>query len=57
MWNLPLLLHLQLAPNGLRYRRGGLARLPNIIAPNLANRAMNFGAKAPSGARFVGRRV
>ena len=40
-------------PNGLRYRRGGLAKLLNIIAPNLTNYAANLGAIAPSGARFV----
>ena len=47
----------KVAANGLRYRRGGLARLLNIIAPNLANRAANSGAIAPSGARFVRRFV
>jgi hypothetical protein len=39
--------------NGLRYRRGGRARLAYIMARNLANRAASLGAKAPSGARFV----
>ena len=42
-------------PNGLRYRRGGLASLLNIIAPNLTNCATNLGAIAPSGARCVRR--
>ena len=41
--------------NGLRYRRGELTRLLNIIAPNLANRASESWGKAPSGARFVSR--
>ena len=48
-------LSLQRQPNGERYRRGGLTRLLDIIAPNLANRAVYLGAIAPSGARFVGR--
>ena len=41
--------------NGLRYRRGGRARLADIIARNFANRAASCGAIAPSGARFVRR--
>lgn len=41
-------------PNGVRYRRGGLARLLNIIVPNFAKCAANLGAKAPSSARCVG---
>ena len=40
-------------PNGLRYRRGGRAKLAYIIARKLANCAANLGAIAPSGARFV----
>ena len=32
-------------PNGERYRRGGRAKLLNIIAPNLAKRVANLGAK------------
>ena len=43
-----------LLPNGLRYWRGGLAKLANIIAPNFAKCAANLGAIAPSGARGVG---
>ena len=39
--------------NGLRYRRGGRARLAYIIARKLANRAANSWGVAPSGARFV----
>jgi hypothetical protein len=41
------------APNGLRYRRGGRARLADIMARNLATCAAHFGAIAPSGARCV----
>ena len=41
--------------NGLRYRRGGLAKLSKYYRANLANRAANLGAIAPSGARFVRR--
>jgi len=35
---------LEVLANGLRYRRGGLARLADIIAQKFANRAANSGA-------------
>jgi len=40
--------------NGMRFRRGGFTRLPDIRAHNFAKRAGFRGAVAPSGGRFVG---